>query len=293
MPISSEQISVVIQGRVDGTYTKKCIQTLRALLPHSEIIVSTWKSSTNLTFDADLVLLSNDPGGLQDPIVQKYTSNMQRILLSTKVGIEHASNPYILKIRGDMLFSSVNFLAYFDNFPKREKDYEVFKHRVIFSSCFTKDAIIDGQLVQPTPFHVSDWLAFGLSEDIRYLFDIPMPQEPQYSWYFRYNRAPEFLPNAMVTSCQYSPEQYTFYYACKKKFKNINFENHLDYHIDNINLSKRLILNNCIILDPNLISYSCTDKRYTDWTLKMSNMPKDLLRGLYTYDKFQRDYACL
>lgn len=290
MNISSNQVSVVIQGRIDAVHTPLCIRELRRLLPNAEFIVSTWDTADYKDINADILVLSKDPGGYPDLFVRHYTSNESRILISTQKGLEKATRPYILKIRGDMFFHNINFLEYFSRFDKRQPQYQVFKHRIIFTSYFTKTAMFSGRRCHPTPFHLSDWFAFGLAEDIRFMFDISVPEGVEYSTYFKYTEVPKFKTNLMRTSSRYAPEQYVFYKACQKKIKEISFQNHLDYNMSNIVASHNLMLNNCIILDPQMIEFSCTDERYRSWTQKFSKLPKDLLRGLYTYEKFASDY---
>ena len=42
MIIDSAEISVVVQGIIDGEKTKKCIESIRHFLPNSDIVLSTW-----------------------------------------------------------------------------------------------------------------------------------------------------------------------------------------------------------------------------------------------------------
>ena len=45
MIISSEEISVVVQGPLDKELTFECLSSIRKWLPGSEIILSSWQNS--------------------------------------------------------------------------------------------------------------------------------------------------------------------------------------------------------------------------------------------------------
>lgn len=287
--IASEDIDVLIQGRTNKEYTDRCIASVRKFLPKARILISTWVGEYLDEKNVDEILYSEDPGGYPDPRLEGYTNNALRIVKSTKAGLGLLRREWTLKIRSDIIFKSVNFINYIDKFPTRDKDYSFLEKRVIVSSQFTKEYIYWNGRVQPTPFHVSDWLEFGLTEDIKRLNSISEPEEPMESLYYLFNEKDQFKEDLLRASHRYAPEQFVFFNACKKYFPNVNFNNYLDYNIKNIAASAKIILNNLIVLDPWMIAYEHIGK-YRQWNRKERNLPKDLKTGLYTHEKFLMDY---
>lgn len=293
--IDTRDISVVVQGAVDKENTPLCLDSLHRYLPGAEIILSTWEKTKVDGLRCDEVLLNKDPGGFRDKFCRTFTNNTLRQLVSTQEGIKKASRRYILKMRSDLVFKSALFLKFFDDFERRNPAYIMFNHRVIFCSFFSKRFCSAGEENQPLPFHISDWLAFGFSEDVRYLFDIPFPNEPENTWYLSENKYITRKVDFLHCSHRYSPEQYIFFSASKKCFPEIQFEHYLDYDRYNIEWSEAIIANNCIILDPIQFKFYCAKKstgtdRYKLWTKMPVLMPETLTRGLYTYREFQKDY---
>ena len=60
-------------------------------------------------------------------------------------------------------------------------------------------------------------------------------------------------------------------------------------------MSEKIVANNCIILDPVQFKMICGKEAtgcdtYKMWTQKMTTMPDDLVKGLYTYKVFVEEY---
>ena len=67
--ITSRDISVVVQGPIHKTRTKKCLQSIRKNLPAAEIILSTWQNSSVNGMDFDILVANEDPGAAPAPAV--------------------------------------------------------------------------------------------------------------------------------------------------------------------------------------------------------------------------------
>ena len=257
--IDTKDISVVIQGAIDNENTRLCIASVRKYLKGSEIILSTWEGSNTDGYNADIVVLNKDPGGIKD-LRTKFTNNLNRQLVSTSNGVKKASRKFCLKLRSDLILQSNAFLQYFFKFEDRNENYSVFKNRVIFLSLFFKKYMgeIDN-IIMPTPYHISDWLAFGYTDDVRMLFDIPLAIEPENSNYLIKNNYCKGLKfNLFGASHQYAPEQYIFYNFIKKNTKiEFEFRNIMDYNGENIEESKKYIVNNCIPIDARMFKIYC------------------------------------
>lgn len=173
--ISSEQISVVIQGPVahesiDGrAKTKDCLQSIRQHLPQSEIILSTWDGSdvSELAPLIDHLILSPDPGGIWNPVKRRY-NNVNRMIRSTSAGIAMASRAYCLKFRTDLKLES-DRVCRIDLSSQPSSIYKLFSAPMTTTTFYVRDAA-----VIPMLFHPSDIVQFGLTSDLRDFWDQPL-----------------------------------------------------------------------------------------------------------------------
>lgn len=292
--IDSSEVSVVLQGPVEKGITHNAIKKIRKVLPQSEIILSTWENSNVSDIAVDSLILNKDPGGFPDKNVKTFTNNTLRQLTSTIVGIRKAKRKYILKMRSDIYLENDNFLKYFQKFPKRDERFKFFSHRIIICSFFSKKYLSYKNLICPVPYHMSDWLAFGLNEDIKKLYDIELPVEPDNSWYFADIKTSTEKVNLLGCSHRFAPEQYIFVNSFSKCF-DLNFSDYMDYNKINISLSERLFANNFIILDPWQLKLTSGKEKtgndkYRLWTKCQLFVPHNLWVGLYRNYIFQCDY---
>lgn len=291
--IDTKDISIVVQGAVDKENTPRCLKSLRKYLPGAEVILSTWEGTNTDGLDYDIVLYNEDPGGWRDGRTD-IPNNLNRQLVSSKNGIKAASRKYCIKIRSDIIFRSNRFLTYFDKFPKRDPKYQVFQERVIFCSYFFKRYLGEAQYtVQPVPFHMSDWFAFGLKEDVLLLFDVPLAKEPENTDYFFLHEMDPIRIDVLGASHQYSPEQYIFLTASKKCLEVPYFPSVIKYTSENIEFSNHVVANNCIILNPSQMSIICGKNSidlYCTWSKNELSLPANVWEGLYRYDVFVNEY---
>lgn len=292
--IETSEISVVVQGAIDKINTPLCLNSIRKYLPGSEIILSTWEGADVTNLEYDIVLFNKDPGGFTDRFIATFMNNTVRQIYSTQMGLKKASKKFTLKLRSDLILNKNKFLNMFDAYPKRDENYVLFKHRVLVTSFFSKKFLYSNGLIQPVPFHISDWALFGYSEDINRIFNIELPKEPDFSWYLYENKINTVKTNLLCGSHKYAPEQYITLSAFKNAY-DINFEHYMDYSDKNIELSEKLIANNYIIISPRDFSFYCGKKRnnndfYKRWSKYPFTIPKLLWEGLYRPYVFALDY---
>ncbi len=171
-----DNISVVVQGPV-LPITKYCLKSIRKFLPNAEIILSTWNNSYIMDLDYDKIVLNDEPEILGDmylknnPYNWSKPNNMNKQIVSSFNGLKAATKEYALKFRTDFLLQSNQFIYdYFDILkvtPKRNKKWSIFKQRIL--TIGTGNAQEVGLL-----YHMSDFIAFGLKEDILELWNIPL-----------------------------------------------------------------------------------------------------------------------
>jgi len=81
--ISSREISVVIQGKVDQKNINRLIHSIREKLPEAELIVATWKNDNlNFYIDCDQLVLLKDPGAASMSVDGTGAYNINRLLYS-------------------------------------------------------------------------------------------------------------------------------------------------------------------------------------------------------------------
>lgn len=265
--INNKEIAVVVQGGCKGT-TKKCLKNIREKLPGSYIILSTWigENITSLTYDE--VIFNVDPGAILH-IDRPY--NINRMITSTKAGIKKAcllnNIKYILKLRTDMYIKHTGFLKYFYKFPKRDREFSLFKQRIIAYPAYSLCVDVRNKTKEmPTPFHVSDWCYFGLKEDLAELYNVPLVKEPGFTKYFdtHLKNGTDIFPER--TWCM-PPEQYVTSLNAKKKF-DFQFNSYVENNEKNIKISQGFVFDNFIFLDVGQHGCLNIDKNYLIFLMK-------------------------
>jgi hypothetical protein len=257
--MESSDISVVIQGPVLGSggsssprndITARAIRSVRSHLPSAEIIFSTWEGTDCTDLHCDKLVFSKDPGACITNFKEWIANNGNRQITSTLAGIRAASRPYILKWRSDLLMLNTGFLDSFTRFPKRFAEWRVFQERIVVCALytFTTSPRLPTEFA-PRPYHVSDWVSFGLASDMLFYWDIPHTTEPENSLFFtRHASIPgDRFPWQLW---QFSPEQSNTLSALAKYAPGrIACAHKLDCSQQNARESNRIIVNNFIVLD--------------------------------------------
>lgn len=283
--IHSKDISVVIQGAINPTETKKCISSIRHKLPQAEIILSTWEGSNLEGLEYDKLILNKDPGAI--PITKKIMNNMNRQLLSTQNGLKVAERKYVLKLRSDLILANTNFLKYFNKFLARTDDYKLFERKILTCTLLTRHKIKHEKGFIDIPFHVSDWWFFGLRTDINTLFkDTPLVEEPYFTKYFEQDEHKNKFNPFLGARFQFAPEQYFVYKCFERNFKDIHMEDASDWNENTIEQSKKVIINNFIVLEHKQSGIFLNKYAYS----KNELFSGEQYLGLYGFDFYQKEY---
>lgn len=284
--IKSKDISVVVQGAVDKDYTPLCLYSIRKYLPEAEIILSTWEDSDVENLDYDILVLNKDPGGIKHDFAiyneRNSINNFNRQLVSTSHGIKKANRKYTLKLRSDLILKNVDFLKHWDKYPARNIDFNLFNHRVLCSTIYSREnsCPLTGNGL-PVPFHPSDFWFFGLTEDLKnYFGNCPaQTQEEGGNWTFKY---PNRLPYSSML-WRFAPEQFFCVNWVKKYYSDLNFYDWSDWNQENIELSNNILYNNFIFLD---YAQSGIYSKKHEWAYEN----QELIQGLITNQHFQNQY---
>lgn len=237
--IESKDISVIVQGAINE-YTEKCLLSIKKNFPNAQIILSTWEGSDVVGLNYDDVIFSEDPGAFVIDDVSCTLNNINRQIVSTKAGLTLAKRKYYLKTRTDIIWGDSKFLKYFGAYDKEVKPVH-FKNRVLICNYYTRNP-----RVLPIPFHTSDWIAFGLAEDINLFYDIDCQAEEEMRW-FKTHRKDNFgfYTNLLV---KYVPEQYICLNFVKK-FYSVNCKCFYDATEENMSLTEEILAKNFVVLD--------------------------------------------
>lgn len=245
--IKSREISVVVQGAINPDYIHNTLHSIRKFLPKAEIILSTWEGTDVSNMDFDILVLNKDPGAeIFTPDGKRQNQNRQ--ILSTQNGIKKATRKYVLKLRSDMRIEGTKFLSYFGKYVKRNQKCRILKERILINSLYTRNSIwIKANGVhQPYLFHPSDWMMFGLREDLLNVWDIPLAPEPETSQYFVTHPN---LPHAGGCLTRWHAEQYIWLSFLKKNGVKVDYDNYWVHNQYFQNLSELSIVNNTTLLE--------------------------------------------
>ena len=234
------EISVVIQGAIDKNITFYVLHSIRKLFPNGEVILSTWEGSDVSGLNFDKVVFSKDPGYVILDEVGNVPNNINRQIVSTRKGLEQASNPYCLKIRTDVLLENIDFLNEFNKWDKIAPPLHV-KNRILICNYYTRNPRI-----YPLPFHPSDWVLFGTTEDLRKYFSAPLEHESEIQWFKTHKREQTGFYTNLLT--RYTPEQYICINFLRR-FEKVDFDCFYDASKDNIIQTERMLAENFVVLD--------------------------------------------
>lgn len=282
--IESSEITVVVQGAVLPE-TKECLESIRKHLPGSKIILSTWAGSDLSDFDADEKILNIDPGAFTYEIEgRKRTNNINRQIVSTLNGLKKVKTKYALKIRTDFKILKSTFLDYFDAFPKypNDKSWKIFKHKVINYCDLPENCM-------KIPFFVTDFAFFGLTEDLLFLFDIPLESEEWGMWFKDKKPSnPDLFNYWHADLARFAPEEYIIFSALSKIQKDI-FSVVPDWTYsekEQFEKGNLFVISNFITLDHRQFPIDAVGKEY----LKALKKRKTFLRFLKNYITFCDPY---
>lgn len=227
MVVYSKDLSVLVVGKYESQ-TSTLIASARKHYPNAEILVSTWSDVTLNIVGVHKVVYCNDPGGEIFDDSEKKVNNLNRILVLSQEGLKHCSRKYTLRVRSDMLITSNSLLFLTDYLGNRCVEMSLFENRIYMYPLFSIRKDYRNGIGLHTPYHVSDWCHFGLTSDLKELFNLPLVDEPDFSRYFE--RHHKKIKGDIFYSrlWKMSPEQYITSSNAKKTQRISNFETYLD-----------------------------------------------------------------
>lgn len=234
-----KSITAVLQGQVSQK-TQQLVDALCDVCKNTEIVLSTWEGTDIFDLNCDKVVFSPDPAGVISDEVSGVYNNINRQIVSTRAGLEAATRPYCLKIRTDMLLENADFLEEFGKWDALAPPLHV-KNRILICNYYTRNP-----RVYPLPFHPSDWVLFGRTEDLKRYFSLPLESPEEIQWFKTHPREQkQFYTNLLS---RYVPEQYLGIHFLKQ-FEPVNCDCFYDATKENILQTERMLAGDFVVLD--------------------------------------------
>ena len=176
--LAQDQITFVIQGPIalptkEVGGTKRLVASIRRHYPKSKVVLSTWTGENVEGIDVDKIVFSRDPGSFPGMLDGKdFPNNINRQILSTQAGLREVKTEFALKLRSDLVMTRPLALKVLAHRPARltSSPYVVTREYVAVVD-FTS---IDPKKRSPLIFHPCDWIYGGRTEDILAIFQIPL-----------------------------------------------------------------------------------------------------------------------
>ncbi|MBB3957634.1 WavE lipopolysaccharide synthesis family protein [Novosphingobium sediminicola] len=197
-------------------------------------------------------------GGLPLPPIKTDSPGLNNVnlqIVAAQAGLAVASGTHVLRTRSDLIFTNKNFIdqwAEGNLLPNGEA--RVLQQRVLISYLYT----LNPYTYERMPFHYSDWFHFGLIEDVRALWNVPLATFADATHYKTHDCADysNHQERRMIT--RLAVEQHISYHALLNFFPHLILNFHND--LRDVDLSVDILFDNFVICD--LVKASCIFDKY-------------------------------
>ena len=182
--IPNKEITFVLQGPIihENEVTRKSCESIKKYFPESKLILSTWKNSNSNNLNIDQKIESVDPGAnyyyyFND---NETLNNINRMITSSYNGLTSVKTKFSVKLRSDMYLQSNNLSKLLGIVNTSNCNYA--RKKIIIPSNMAINPDRELKLL----FHPSDNFFAGISEDLIDLFDIPLMNNEQMTYFKNY-----------------------------------------------------------------------------------------------------------
>ena len=260
-PVPFREITVIIHGPVihdpapgaPAGMTRAAVASVRKVMPGAKVLISTWAGSNAEGLGADAVVYSPDPGGVPNGPKARL-NNVNRQIVAMGAGLGLVESRWTLKLRSDTMLTSARVLERWGDYRERNPYLRVFKERIVTSAILTCHArnCFHGKRYTPFLFHVNDMIQFGLTEDMRRLWCIPLMPREDFS-YFTEDQLRSMKDNICNRRV---PEDYIWTAVLSAAGFPIN-DSWADFRPAMVPVSELSIVNNFILLDHHDMGFTC------------------------------------
>lgn len=288
--LSAQDVSVVVQGKIEEEYIHRCLLSIRKYLPGAEIILSIWKEDLSMakSLDYEHLVVSEDPGAFPLNKENHQMNNVNRQIVGTKQGIKAASRKYILKFRSNMSLNDDSILQFYQQHMSKA---DHFRQKLLALDYYTRNP-----RVVHLPFYLSDWILFGLSEDVRsYYNSISLQSREDGMWYEEHENLSPLFPHVFA---RFAPEQHIFL-SWAKRIKNVDINEYFDNSKEHILLTEELLSRDFIIMnlvDSGMKFLKYSPNRYHEELTLLSTEDWQVLQNRYNkeiIDSYQWKFYCV
>jgi len=172
------QGNMPLKGSAEYQLFFENLAEIRLVFPDSPILLGTWNDcEVPRELEISHVEFLKDPGQL--PSFKKNTpyidNNVNRQIICSSQILEKVLTRYTLKLRLDCELQYTGFLEYYSKYGKTTDGHE----RIVVPSFFT----IDPRMYEQMPFHISDWVAFGLTKKIQQMWKASFMSKDDATYY--------------------------------------------------------------------------------------------------------------
>jgi len=244
----TEDLTIVLTGRVDSQATPSCLRSIKKHFPYAKVILSGWVNDRCFIqhlvqkFDIDDFILTEDPGSpIRNPRLGRL-HNVNRIIISSRNGLNKVKTKYSLRCRSDLLFEHDRFLS----LMKRYSHSQDISKKILVSNITTIDARIGYKIL----YHVNDWFHFGETNVVKSFFDIPLMPDNYCNWYESHAK-PEDSHDQGNLSRYMAEDWLTYNYI--KKFELVKHEHYWDYDHTELLRWEKIITRYFVVLPNNVL----------------------------------------
>jgi len=150
-------------------------------------------------------------------------NNCNRMIAAAKRGLKNVTSRFVLRCRYDLFIDDItaclNDYALLD---RKGIQPDLFDWPIAISPYFTLNPL----LLEKLPYHVSDWFHFGLTSDVKALWDVDFFSARDAQYYQMYPHAAHSGQIEKMFRARLSPEQYLFNsVAVKKGYPALRYHN--------------------------------------------------------------------
>ena len=199
-PIENKDITILLHGGLQEKISSFDL-SLKSLIKNfngSNLFLSTWsdKNLKTIDFIFDKVIVTKDPGASlvsQNPPIKHA---LTRHIVSTVEGLKHVKSKYCLITRDDLVINK-NFTKKYINYSKYIEGENIYTKQPILAiaegtkkeNFFGRKFLRKHIWMNDFLFHTCDFLYFGLTSDLKNLFNCSIPiDDPDFGEYFEVNK---------------------------------------------------------------------------------------------------------
>lgn len=158
LPVPPSEVSVVVQGPVapNPNAVRRCVQSVRRVLPEAELILSTWEEDAGLVAGVDREVVQPSVPALYDASGTANNFNRQR--RSTLAGLAAATRTHALKLRSDVELLDDRVLR-LGSEARPEGSLSLLAQPITITNLFLRNPVRF-----PVLFHLADMVQFGCRE---------------------------------------------------------------------------------------------------------------------------------